>query len=134
MRGTERVAVPRFRTNTFMLTPIIIAFATAVLFNFFVLAFGTKDVDALKAKIAKGDGYLKQLNEALVEGLGQQGATGLKLVLTVCAILFLIWHLVTAILCLLAVVLGTWAAKRAYKIPAVGNLLNKVATYVNRLR
>jgi len=117
-----------------MLTPIIIAFAGAVLFNFFVIMFGTKDVDALKAKIARGDSYLKQVNQALVDGLGDQAATALKLVLVVVAILFLIWHLVTAILCLLAIALGTWAAKRAYKISAVGNLLNKVATYVNRLR
>lgn len=117
-----------------MLTAIIVAFAGSLAFNLFVIVFGTKDVEALKAKIARGDSFLKEINRALVEGLGDQAATALKLVLAVLAILFLIWHLVTAVLCLLAVALGTWAAKRAYKIPAVSNALNKLATYVNRLR
>jgi hypothetical protein len=117
-----------------MLTVIVTAFASALLFNLFVIVFGTKDVQALKTKMAAGGSYLKEINRALIEGLGDQAATGLKLVLTVLAILFLIWHLVTAILALLAVALGTWTAKRLYKITAVSEVLNRLATYVNRLR
>ena len=54
--------------------------------------------------------------------------------LVLLAVVMLITHLVTAIGILVAVAVGTWAAKRIYKIPAAQNLLNKVATYVNRMR
>lgn len=117
-----------------MLTVILAAYGGAVLFNFFVLAFGTKDVEALKAKIARGDSYLKQINEAMTDALGDQGATALKLGLSAIAVLLLIVNLVNTVLALLAVVAGTWTAKRAYKIPSVANAINKVTTYVNRLR
>lgn len=114
--------------------PFIIAFTVSVLFNFFVILFGKKDIETLKAQIAKGDSYLKQINEAMIEMLGDKGATVLKLILAIFAILFLIWHLLTAIGVLISIFAGTWAAKKAYKIPAVSSVLNKIATYVNRLR
>lgn len=117
-----------------MLTIVICAFVGSMLFNFFVILFGTKDIEALKARMASGGSYLKEVNDALVDGLGDQAATLLKLLLTVAAIIFLIYHLVTAVLALLAVALGTWAAKRAYKVPAVSNVLRRIATYINRLR
>ena len=117
-----------------MLTIIIATLVVSILFNLFVIVFGTKDVEALKAKIARGDSYLKEISKGLTEALGEKGATALKVLLVLLAVVMLITHLVTAIGILVAVAVGTWAAKRIYKIPAAQNLLNKVATYVNRMR
>ena len=117
-----------------MLTIIICAFVGSMLFNLFVIVFGTKDIEALKARMASGGSYVKEVNDALIEGIGDQAATLVKLLLCVGAVIFLIYHLVTAVLSLLAVALGTWAAKRAYKVPAVSSVLNRIATYINRLR
>jgi len=111
----------------------VTAFIVAMLFNFFIILFGKKDLEQLKAKMSIGK-YMKEINDGLISGLGDTGATLIKLAIAIIVILFIIFNLIPTLLTLLVIAIGTFTAKKAYRIGAVSNILNKIATYINRLR
>jgi len=108
-------------------------FTLALLFNFYVMLFGKKDLTKLKEKISIQK-YLKELDTALTEMLGDKGATIAKISGIILSIVFVVMNAVTFLLSALALLVGTYAAKKLYVVPTVSNVLNKLATYINRLK
>lgn len=108
-------------------------FTLALLFNFYVILFGKKDLTTLKEKISLKK-YLKELDTALTEALGDVGATFTKLICILFCIVFVVVNAITFLLSAVSIVLGTYAAKKLYPLPIVSNYLNKIATYINRLK
>lgn len=116
-----------------MIHSFLIVFAISLIANIYVIVFGCKDVNSLKERLSMGK-YLAIVNKSMVENLGDKGATAAKLgcvVLVGIFILFNVWSFVGALVGLFA---GMVAAKRLYQVPAVSNVVNKIATYVNRMR
>ena len=111
----------------------LIAFVCAFLLNIAVTVFGKQDIEALKQKISLST-YLSELNKALTREIGDTAVTVLKLVCTLVIVIFVLFNFIGCILTLISIVVGTLAAKWCYKIPAVSNVINKIATYINRLR
>lgn len=116
-----------------MITLCILGFVGALLVNWFVLSVGKDAVSALQGAVPLGK-YLSQLNKVLVENLGEGGANVVKIGALLLVVLFVIFNLVGSILFVVALAVGTLAAKRGFKVPAVQNVILKVATYINRLR
>lgn len=109
-------------------------FLASVLINYaLIVLFTQEEVAELKNKMSFGS-YVKELDEVVRDEIGDQGATILKICLVVVAVLWAIFSIKFLLLSLAAILLGTWASKKAYQVPAVANVVNKVATYINRLR
>lgn len=111
----------------------LITLLLALLFNLYVTIFGKQDIQKLKNKISFGT-YLKEINKALDEMMGDTGATILKSLLIGFLILMALFNLLFLAECIIAIILGAYLAKKAYQVSFVNNWLNKLATYINRLR
>lgn len=116
-----------------MIIAFLVVFVLAMLFNFYTTIWGKQDLEKLKGKISFGK-YLKEMNEGLQDAIGDVAATIVKICFCILVVIIVFVNFWLCLACLLALVLGTWAAKKAYQIPAVSNVLNKIATYINRLR
>lgn len=116
-----------------MITLTVLAFLGAFLFNLYVLVFGKKDLDALKQKISIRQ-YLREIEDGLLQSIGDKWTTLLKILFIILSIVFVIFNVFSFLLCIAAIMGGTFAAKKSWEIPSVSNLLNKIATYINRLR
>lgn len=112
---------------------LIVAFVLTFLYNLVVILFGKKDIEALKQNVPIGK-YLKEIDALLVESIGDRATTVLKLAGCALLAVLLVVNILGFVGAGVGIVLGTIAAKRAYRVSAVSNLLNKVATYVNRMR
>lgn len=111
----------------------LVTFPFAFLLNLYIIIFGKKDLTALKEKISIKK-YITEIDESLKSLLGENNTKIFKGVLGLLSVIFVIFNAIAFIECLLAVLLGTFAAKKSYQIPCVSNILNKIATYINRLR
>jgi hypothetical protein len=116
-----------------MIIIFIIAFLATFLLNFAVIVLGKDTMAQLRTDHSLKH-YLSEANALLTDSLGDQGATVVKLSLVVIAGLFLIFNLIPTLVCLLAVVVAVIAAKAVLRIRAVSEMLNRLATYINRLR
>lgn len=97
------------------------------------MLFGRHDLDTLKQKLSVGE-YLRSLEESLDSFAGHNATTIAKLALIGFAVLLVIVNLHLALAGFVGFLAGAWLAKRSYRIAVVSNALNKVATYINRLR
>ena len=111
----------------------IISFIVAFLLNLYLTIFGKKDLNRLKEKISIKK-YIKEIEEALHEIFGKNGTKLFKGIIVLLSITFIIFNAFTFLICLMAIILGTYTAKKAWQISIVSNFLNKIATYINRLR
>ncbi len=111
----------------------LLVFLVTVLVNLYIVVFGKEDLEHLKGKISLRL-YLRELDASIVDGIGDRGATAVKLSIILLSVAVIIVNALTFLGCLVAVVLGTFVAKKLHQVSAVSNLLNKVATYINRLR
>lgn len=116
-----------------MIPIFIFVFVLVVLFNWYTILFGKKDLEQLKNKISIQK-YLKEMNEALSTGIGEKEASLVKLVAIVLCVVIVICNAYAFLAVLVALIVGTFAAKKSYQVGAVSNLLNKMATYINRVR
>ncbi len=116
-----------------MITAFLIVFFAAVLVNLYVIVCGRKDIDNFKQALSIGK-YLSELNTSMVSELGEKGTAAVKVGLFVVAVLIVIFNVFFFLAGGIGLVLGTMAAKRLYQFPAVSNVLNKIGTYVNRMR
>ena len=108
-------------------------FILALLFNFYVTLFGKKDLTKLQEKISLAK-FLKELDADMTKAIGDKETTILKIVVAFIGIIFVLVNAVMFLFCAAAILLGTYAAKKLYPIPMVSNYLNKLATYINRLK
>ncbi len=116
-----------------MVMTFLVVLVIALFFNWYTVLFGRKDLEQLKAKISIGK-YLKEINEALESSLGRKGAAVTKVVLFLVAIAILVSNALLFLAGFVGLVIGTMLAKKSFKISAVSNVLNKIATYINRIR
>ncbi len=107
-------------------------FLTFIL-NLYIIIFGKKNLEILREKISIKK-YLSEINDSLVSLMGNNYANILKIVLVILSFAFIIFNAFIFIQCLLAVILGTFIAKKSYQVPAFNNVLNKILTYINRLK
>lgn len=112
---------------------VIIAFFLSVLFNFFIIIFGKKDLEYLRTRLSFGT-YIQEINSGMVDMIGDRGATVVKLGVVIAFGIVLLFNFVGVVLLVGAIGIGTVVAKKAYQIPAVSNILNRIATYIKRLR
>lgn len=108
-------------------------FLLAILANLYILAVGTRDIETLKGKISIGK-FIKLTNESLSDMVGDTAATIIKIVAALLLVAILIANAMFFLICILAIVGGVVASAYLYKVPAVSNIVNKIATYINRLR
>jgi hypothetical protein len=99
----------------------------------YVIIFGKKAIESLKTKISIGK-YLTEINESLDGLVGSQYASGIKYLLLILSAFFVIFNVAFFLKGLIAVVLGSWVAKKSFQISAVSNVLNKIACYINRIK
>lgn len=116
-----------------MVTIFIILFFLTLVFNWYVILFGRKDLEELKSKISLRK-YLKQINESLESAIGARNATFVKIGVIVLSLVIVIAKAFFFVAGLAGLVLGTFVAKKLYQVGAVSNILNKLATYINRVR
>lgn len=112
---------------------ILLLFFVVFLFNLYVVIFGKQDIQALKNKLSISK-YLSEINNSLKHAVGDEIAKWLKVVLILLLLMVVIFNIYFFIGCLIALILGTFAAKKAYQYPWTSNIINKIATYINRLR
>ena len=108
-------------------------FAASVLANLFIIIFGKADVDALKSRVPLRK-WVRELDADMARTIGSGGTVAVKLAACSLVVLFLAFHLVTAILSLLAAGIGILASRRVYAFPPANAFLNRMAVYVNKLR
>ena len=101
------------------------------LFNLYKILFGSKDIEELKKKVSLKK-YTKEINEAMVESVGKDNAKVLKLVLTAFIALSLLVNYILMIQLILAIILGSYGARKLYSIPAASNVLNKITIYIRK--
>lgn len=107
-------------------------FVLAFLFNLYIIVLdGKKDLQKLKEGSIKK--YLAELKDSVSEVLGQ-GAKYFWIGLVLLAMTIVFFNAMFFLGCLLASVLGIYAAKKAHQVPFSSNIINKAATYINRLR
>lgn len=111
----------------------LLTFVIAFFLNLYVIIFGKKSVEQMRQKLSLKK-YLSELNEGLDEIAGKGGAKFMRGAVVVLAISFVIFNALTFLLCLLAVFAATFAAKKSYQVSRVSNFLNKIATYISRIR
>lgn len=99
----------------------------------YVILFGKKDLETLKNKISIKK-YIAEIEQSLVEMTNDKAVTAIKVALIVVSVAFVILNALAFLQILAAVVVGTFGAKKSYEIPAVSNYMNKLATYINRLK
>lgn len=116
-----------------MLTVILISFVAALLFNLYTVIWGRQDLAALKQKISLGK-YWKEMWAGLEQGVGKKVTIGTKIFLALFCVFAALTHIFSLLLGLAAVMLGFLTAKKLWQIGSVNNVLNKVATYINRMR
>lgn len=111
----------------------ILVFIAVLLFNLYTFIWGKKDLQALRGKLSIGR-YLKELSDSIKAALGEDVLKWIKICVPIILILIILFNLIFFIECALAIVLGIYAAKRAYQYPATNSFINKIATYINRMR
>lgn len=111
----------------------VLIFLGALLVNLYIILWGKGDLEKLKSKVSLR-AYMKELEIAMDEMIGDKGTTALKIVFILLCIVIVLMNATFFFLSLLAFILGTYVAKKSYQIPIVSNILNKIATYINRLR
>ena len=72
--------------------------------------------------------------DSLSEIISDRGVTIFKLSMIGLGGLFVLLNPLMLLEFGLALWVGTWAAKKSYQVPAISNVLRRVATYINRLR
>lgn len=110
----------------------ILIFVIVVLLNLYI-SFWKKDLEQFKNKISIGK-YVKEINESLVSSVGEKNTTLIKIAAVLLSIAIVFYNAVFFLGCLGAVVSGTITAKKLHQIPATSNIINKIATYINRLK
>lgn len=116
-----------------MLLTFAITLVVTFILNTYILIFGKSDLQALKNKISIKK-YLREIEDSLVAVVGDGWVTVLKLTLVAFTLISLFLNVLLCLVFVGAVLLGTFGAKKSYEIPSVSNVMNKVATYINRLR
>lgn len=116
-----------------MIIIFLITFVITVLLNWYIILFGNKDLEQLKNKMSIQK-YLREIEQSLVTEFGDKVTTWLKIGLIVLCIAIVIFNAFLFIGLLLGIILGTFLAKKSFKIGSLSNVLNKIATYINRVR
>lgn len=111
----------------------LIVFIVAFLLNVYLVIWGKKDLERLKMKIPLKE-FIREMEESLNDAIGDKASTVAKIFAILLCVVLVFMNALMFFGGLLAFILGTWTAKRAYQIPAVSNVLNKIACYINRLR
>lgn len=116
-----------------MITVFVLVFVVTLLLNWYIILFGKKDLEQLKNKISIGK-YLKEIDESLVKEIGDKYTTLIKISLIVLSIVIVLTNAYLFLSGLVALILGTSVAKKSFKVGAIQNVLNKLATYINRVK
>ncbi len=111
----------------------LIALMAAILFNFYIVVFGSADIQKLKQSISISK-YIQEMNVSLTDALGDKPATALKLLLIALSVMLVIFNALFFIQVILGIIIGTFGAKKLGQMGAVSNWLNKIKTYINRIR
>ncbi len=111
----------------------IVVFFVALLLNLYIVIWGKGDLNKLKAKVPLKT-YLKELESSLDEMIGDKATTTAKIIAIILCVMIVIFNAILFLGMLVAFILGSFVAKKSYQIPAVSNVLNKIATYINRMR
>ena len=112
---------------------VLLVLVLTMLVNWYVLVLGHADLQALKAKVPLKR-YFNELKSSSFEMMGEGPTLLFGLALSVLLGTIVLVNAVLFAELIVAILLGTWLAKKGHQVPAISNVLNKVATYVNRLR
>lgn len=111
----------------------IITLLVVLLLNFYIILFGTKDIDKLKSKICLSK-YIDDINTNLKNLVGGKMTIAFYGVVFMVLVLLLLVNILSLLQICLAIIFGTYLAKKLYDIPKISNVMNKVAVYINRLK
>lgn len=111
----------------------ILAFLIAFLLNVYVLLFGKVGLEHVKSKISISK-YLTEIKGSLESIFGKDALKYLVCITgLICAVVVIV-NAVALLMMICGIVAGTFIAKKACQFPATSNVLNKIATYINRLK
>ncbi len=128
-----QVCSPFLLITIYMVAIFLVVLALTVLLNWYIILFGKKDINQLKTKLSIRK-YLVQIEESIDNELGHSATTFVKLGFAAILVLLVIFNITFFVLSVLAIMLGVFLAKRSYQIGMISNVLNKIATYINRVR
>ena len=115
-----------------MITIFISILVITIVINWYLELLSNKSVEQLIKETAIKD-YIKEIEFEISKQVGDKNLIYIKLSLWIIALLFIIFNWLLAIVAILAIVIGTIAAKRLIKVVSVASYLNKIATYINKL-
>lgn len=114
-----------------MLITFIITFVGSVVLNIYILLWGKKSIEELRAKMSVGK-FLKEINDTLVHETSEHFVFAMKTLGILLLLAIAIHNALLLLAALVGIALGVFVAKRCYENPASQNELNKLATYINR--
>lgn len=116
-----------------MILTFALVLAATVLFNWYVILFGKKDLEVLKSKLSIRT-YLKEIEDGLDKIFGDNFTTILKIVFIVLSVVVVIANAFLFLAGLGAFLIGVWLAKKSYQFGPVMSVLRRIAIYINRVR
>lgn len=111
----------------------ILVFLGTLFLNLYIIIWGKGDLEKLKHKIPFTT-YLREIEDSLEEMIGHTWTATLAGLLVVLAISMVVINVYLVVGSVVAIIAGTFLAKKLYQIPQAHGFINKIATYINRWR